>query len=66
MRRGAWCSCSCAGQRPADDDSALDLRVDRRMGAGARLRNRARHAQPALADGVAEEMIIEEQIEIVG
>ena len=36
------------------------------MGAGARLRNRARHAQPATAEGVVEETIIEEQIEIVG
>jgi 5'-nucleotidase len=36
------------------------------MGAGARLRNRARHAQPAIAEGVVEETIIEEEIEIVG
>ena len=36
------------------------------MGAGARLRNRARHAQPAMAEGVVDETIIEEQIEIVG
>jgi 5'-nucleotidase / UDP-sugar diphosphatase len=36
------------------------------MGAGARLRNRARHAEPATAEGMVEETIAEEQIEMVG
>jgi 5'-nucleotidase / UDP-sugar diphosphatase len=36
------------------------------MGAGARLRNRARHAAPATAEGMVEETIAEEQIEMVG
>jgi len=36
------------------------------VGAGARLRNRARHAQPATAERVEEETIIEEQIKIIG
>jgi len=36
------------------------------MGAGARLRNRARHAQPAAIEPTIEETIVEEEIGIVG